>query len=309
MSEVLPEVSVLMTVYNGMPYVEEAIQSIEQQSLANWELIVVDDGSTDATPAFLYALADPRIRIVHQPNGGPPVAANRGLQLCRAEFTARMDADDVAHPSRLQRQRDFLRAHPAVGLLGTQVAPLGKRPGRSLHLPQDHAAIFEALMQGRHGLCHSSIMCRTQLLKEIGGYWERGIAEDWDMFLRMGERAELANLDEVLLHYRILACSLQGSRMAELRQRIAYSCDRARRRQQGLPPIDYSDFQLQRQRAPVWSRLGDVLDGYALSHYRLAMGEILGAQIVRGYARLAWAACLSPRLTQQRLRRMLGKQT
>src|SRR5688572_26833706 len=152
MSEAVPEVSVLMTVYNGMPYVEEAIESVQRQSLTNWELIIVDDGSTDATPAFLDALADQRIRVIHQPNGGPPVAANRGLQLCRAEFTARMDADDVAQPSRLQRQREFLLAHLSVGLLGTQVAPLGQRPGRSLHLPREHAAIFEALMQGRHGL-------------------------------------------------------------------------------------------------------------------------------------------------------------
>jgi glycosyltransferase involved in cell wall biosynthesis len=302
----MPQVSVLMTVYNGVPYLAEAVESIQRQTLSDWQLIVVDDGSTDEGPAWLDQIKDPRIRVIHQPNAGAPAAANRGLKECDSEFVARLDADDVANPRRLQLQRDFLAARPQVGLAGTQVAPLGsRRVGRGLSLPRDHAAIVNALMLGRHGICHSSIMVRTQLLKDAGGYWARGVAEDHDMFLRVAERAELANLPELLLHYRILPGSLQARSAAVTRARIDFTAELARRRQARLPLISFEEFWEQRQCGPWWKRWNEALEAHAMAHYRRAQAEILGARPAIGYARLAWAAACSPQRTCQRIGRLV----
>jgi glycosyltransferase involved in cell wall biosynthesis len=304
----MPEVSVLMTVYNAMPYLPEAVDSIRRQTLSDWSMIIVNDGSTDDSGEYIEGLDDPRIRVLHQPNGGTAAASNRGLELCRGQFVARLDADDLAMPTRLERQLDFLRRHPEVGLVGTQVAPLGRcRVGHGASLPVDHPTILAHLLEGRHALCHSSIMCRTGTLKEIGGYAEHLRADDWDMFLRLSEKAQLANLDDILLHYRVLQGSVQGRHLAEIRMNIDFVCENARRRRAHLAPIPYEDFVQQRQTTSLWRRARNALDVYARRQLRLAQVDTLGLRPVRGYARLACAAACSPRLTQQRIGRVIAK--
>ena len=286
----MPQVSVLMTVYNGMPYLVEAVKSVRGQTISDWQLIIVDDGSTDGTAAWLDALDDSRIRVVHQANAGAPVASNRGLNLCDTEFVARLDADDVALPTRLEKQLAFLRSHPRVGIVGTQFRWLfDGSTGATRPIPCDHRSIDARHMNGRHGLVHSSMMCRTELLREVGDYWPFGVGEDYDLFLRMGERAELANLDEVLLHVRMVDSSLQSRQMAKVRTCVAYACESARRREQ-LPPIAFEAFCELRQADPWWKRLGRVSEVHAMAQYRKAQPEILGSRPIKGYARLAWAA-------------------
>jgi glycosyltransferase involved in cell wall biosynthesis len=291
-----------MTVYNGMPYLVEAVDSVRRQTLEAWELIIVDDGSTDDTAPWLDRLDDPRIRVVHQQNAGAPVASNRGLALCRAEFVARLDADDVALPTRLERQLTFLRAHPRVGVVGTQFRWLCEgRTGGARPIPCDHASIDRRLINETNGLVHSAMMCRAALLREIGGYWPWGVGEDYDIFLRMAERAELANLDEVLLHVRMVATSLQSRRMAEVRSLVGYACDAARRRRAQLPPVSYQVFCAERNAARWWTRLGRALEVHAMAQYRKAQPEILGSRRLVGYGRLALAAACAPHMTWQRI--------
>ncbi|HMP05365.1 MAG TPA: glycosyltransferase family 2 protein [Lacipirellulaceae bacterium] len=166
----MPRVSVLMTVYNGMPFLPEAVESLFAQTLSDFELVVVDDGSTDGTGEYLASVTDPRLRVITRENGGTSAAANQGLTACVGEYVARMDADDVSLPTRLAEQAAYLDAHPEVGLVGVQMAPLGERGvGRSLALPTSHRAIDDALMAGRHGLGHSCIMFRAELLRRLGG--------------------------------------------------------------------------------------------------------------------------------------------
>lgn len=146
-------------------------------------------------------------------------------------------------------------------------------------------------------------MCRTAVLKKVGGFWADGIAEDWDMFLRVAEAAELANLDECLYSVRVHSQSLNARRMTEMRLRIAYSCDRAERRRRGQPPVLYDEFCDRRH--TWWRAIADRVDGYAMLQYRRAIAEQLGHQAARGRLRLAWAAACGPHLTQQRLLRLL----
>jgi len=300
------DVAVLMTVYNGMPYLQDSVKSILSQSLNNIRFHIVNDGSTDGTSDFLNAITDPRVHVYHQENQGTAAAANLGLEHCDTEFTARMDADDISLPTRLERQAAYLRQHCDVGLIGTQVAPLGDvRVGKSLRLPLTHAEVFGALMKGNHGLAHSSIMFRTKLLKRLGGYWDHRLIDDWDMMLRMGESAKLANLDEVLHYYRIHQESLNGVNMRRMRSHIAFACERANRRQRGRDDLTYDQFDRQCRERPLWKRTADQVFSYSLNQYRIATAEILCGHPLVGYRRLAWAAACCPPLTYRRLRRMI----
>jgi hypothetical protein len=298
-------ISVLMTVYNGMPYLPLAVASICNQTLPDWRFVIVNDGSTDQTPGYLDSIQDARFVIIHQDNAGTAAAANRGLQACDARYVARMDADDVSLPTRLAEQVVYLDSHPEVGLVGAQMAPLGSSgTGTSLRLPVTHNQIIEALMTGRHGMAHSCIMMRTELLKRIGGYWSLPLVDDWDMMLRMGEVSQLANLPNVLHQYRVHDRSLTGSRMGRMRFSIALACELARRRQNGLSPISLEEFQAERDARPVWQRAAEAVDLHARAQYRVALAELYGGHRLRGSARLAWAAICSPQLAIERFARL-----
>jgi glycosyltransferase involved in cell wall biosynthesis len=302
----MPTVTVLMSVYNGMPYLHDAVNSVLEQTFQDWTLLLINDGSTDGSADYLNQLDDRRIRVVHQSNQGLAAALNNGIKLIETEFVARLDADDVALPTRLEKQLAFLQSHPRVGMVGTQIAPLGaKRVGGGGNLPLDHHSIDFGLLHGHHSISHTSIMCRTALLREIGGYWPSGWSEDWDLYLRMGERAELANLNEVLVHYRVVESGIQCRYLSEVRSRISYACELAERRRQHRDPISYEDFMKLRREEPIWRRAAEAVQTYAQTQYRRALPEILGSRPARGYARLAWAATCAPQLTWNRVRRMV----
>jgi len=314
----MSDVTVLMTVYNGMPYLPAAVESIFAQTHWDFKFIIVNDGSTDGTVDYLASLTDPRVLVLHQHNQGTAVAANHGLAHCDTEFMARLDSDDLAAPTRLAEQPRFLRANPDVGLVGSQVLPLGRnRAGASLVHPTDHDTIIEALLATRHAIVNSSIMCRTALAQQLGGYWTLPAGEDYDLFMRMADHAKLANLDQILLQFRVHALSLNGSGLRRVRFCIDYACESARRRRANLPAITPEQFQTQLDARPWWCRAADNVDIHARAQYRVALTELYGGQRVRGTVRMAWAALCSPKLTAERCfrvaalfaRRALGRRS
>lgn len=306
MPEQTPDVSVLLTVYNGMPYLQEAVESICEQTYKRWKMVIVNDGSSDDTEQYLNTLLDDdRFVIIHQENGGTAVASNNGLKHCDTEFLARMDSDDVCHPERLERQVEFLRNNPKVGLVGSQIVPLGsQKAGKPIQLATDHKTIYAQLRQGQHAMCHPTILMRTDVLKGIGGYWKQnGMFDAWDMFLRMGEAAELSNLNEPLLHYRIHTGSINGKHMRKLRASIDFACELASRRERGLDDISYAEFFERREKRSFFGRIRHEVGVYALLQYRLALIDMLGGHPLRGYGRLGWSALCSPARTVNRLMR------
>jgi glycosyltransferase involved in cell wall biosynthesis len=300
-----PDVSILMPVFNGMPYLREAIESVLAQTLTNWQCVIVNDGSRDGTRDYLDALNDERFIIIHQENTGISGAINHGLQHCTARYIARLDADDIAMPTRLAEQVTFLDAHREVALVGSQVVPMSSHgAGSSLKLPTDHDAIKSDLIAARHAVAHSSVMMRTDVLREIGGYWSLSFGEEYDLMLRMGEVAKLANLDSVLLQYRIHQSSMNGSGMRRMRTSVLYACESARRRHVAMPPISFDDFQARRDARPRWQHVFESIDIHARNQYRYALAEMYGGRRFRGAARLAWAAACAPRLTIERIVRV-----
>ncbi len=198
-----------MTVYNSARFVGEAIESILNQTFRDLELIVVDDGSKDDSLAVLrrYERADPRVKVLTRANGGCWIASNDGIAAARGVLIARMDADDISLPTRLEKEVAFLDAHPEVVCVGSHVLlidadgdPLREMPDppRLTHVEIDGGH----LTGGGQVMYHPSALIRRDALEKIGLYREWPAALDLDLFLRLAEVGELANLREVLLHYR-----------------------------------------------------------------------------------------------------------
>lgn len=204
--------SVVLPVYNGAAYVERAVQSVLAQSFTDFELIVVDDGSTDGTADILARLVDPRVRVVSQANKGLSATLNIAIDLCRGAYVARQDHDDLSLPTRLARQVAFLDSHPRCGLLGTRAEIYeGDAPAARYH---DHPRSHEALVFGLlfdNPFVHTSVMARTVVLRRLGGYStdpRRQPPEDYELWSRLARTERIANLPERLVVYREVTSSL-----------------------------------------------------------------------------------------------------
>ncbi|HWG75640.1 MAG TPA: glycosyltransferase [Steroidobacteraceae bacterium] len=217
-----PTVSVLMPVYNGAAYLRAAMQSILNQSFCDFEFVVLDDGSTDGSLRILqeYARLDGRVRLLSRENRGLTYSLNQLIATARGEFMARMDADDIAMPERLARQVEFLRTHPGVLCVGGafQIIDEAGRYLTTLYPPASNEQIQNHLIHGRCAISHPAAMARLQPIRELGGY-QGDFAEDLDLWLRLGEKGELANLPEAVLRYR-LHCASVSERVGH-RQRDA----------------------------------------------------------------------------------------
>ena len=223
-----PLVSVLLPVYNGAADVEQAIESILKQTFADYELIIINDGSKDDSAQVLERLPDPRIRLFHQDNAGLAATLNRGISLARGRYIARQDQDDLSHPERLERQAAFMEANPDYGLLGTWAQIwIGNQPTDRAHdHPADHAALsFELLFN--NPFVHSSVMLRKTAVEAVGGYTTdpaRQPPEDYELWSRMARYARAANLPERLLVYREVPSSMSRTGPNPFQERLVLLC-------------------------------------------------------------------------------------
>jgi GT2 family glycosyltransferase len=235
-----------MPVRSGERWLNDAVASVLSQTLAELELIIVDDGSSDGVARQIEALAsrDRRIRVCRQDRLGLVAALNKGLSLARAPLLARLDADDLAHQQRLERQVKFLAEHAGVGVVGTWTIEIDASGGhlKTRRPPCDPEALRQLLSRG-NPFVHSSIMGRTELLRALGGYRAAfEAAEDYDLWLRVAEVSQLANLNETLTYYRVHSdgVSANGALRQSFSVRLAQRAAAARLAQ--LPdPAEYLD--------------------------------------------------------------------
>lgn len=207
--ETAPRATVLMAVYNGLPYVAEAIDSVLRQTFQDFELVIIDDASTDESVACIRRSPDPRIRLwVNPRNRGQAGSLNEGLARARAPYVARLDQDDVCLPGRLQRQVALLDARPDVAVVGTLMAGMdagGRHTvvmGRTL---DNYGAFVGSLLLELTPVCHPSVMFRREIVASVGGYDESfAPAEDVELWTRLALRRQTAYvIPELLMRSRM----------------------------------------------------------------------------------------------------------
>ncbi len=218
-----PKICVVMPVYNGGKYLREAIDSILAQSYDNFEFIIIDDGSTDNTWMILNDYDDVRIQLVrNEENIGMAGSLNKGLALARGEFIARMDADDVSLPERLEKQVRFLNSNPHIGAVGSfayKIDASGRIIGET-RPPTDPYLVEWGLCFDNY-LCHPTFMFRKSTFTQVGGYSEKKWhSEDYDLWSRMVGITRISNLPDRLLLYRHHQESV-GSKYFEVQKKMS----------------------------------------------------------------------------------------
>ncbi|MFH2203929.1 MAG: glycosyltransferase [Elusimicrobiota bacterium] len=263
-----PRVTVLMTVYNDEKFLGSAIESVLRQTFKDFELLIIDDGSTDRCGKILraYAGKDERIRVIKQENQGTTAAANRGLAAARGRYIARLDSDDISFPFRLQTEVDYLDRHPDVALVGggSEIiddagAVIGVRniAAQSAGKTLRHRCIFQ----------QSDVMFRRDTALKVGGYREKfQNAQDYDLWLRISEVAEVEKLHTVLGQWRLNAGGYTLSRMAEQKKEVRTIKEFARqRRGGGKDGYDgYAAAEKKKHRAHIAPEEYDLLVGFVL---------------------------------------------
>jgi glycosyltransferase involved in cell wall biosynthesis len=261
-----PAVSVLLPVFNGIRHLREAVDSILGQTFADFEFVIIDDGSTDGSPAVLreYAQADSRIRLVSRPNKGLTVTLNEGVGMANAPLLARMDADDIALPQRLEKQVTYMREHPDCVLLGSAVTLIDPEglPIRQMCSERTHEEIDHAHLNRGWPIVHPAVMMQTAAVRQIGGYRDQyDTLEDLDLFLRLAEIGKLANLPDLLLKYRQHFSSVTHRRYEQqmkIRQAI-FDETYARRGIAAAPPTTATNsgprYRYQQHRSWAWAAL------------------------------------------------------
>lgn len=218
-----PLITVLMPVHNGAAYLAEAMESILRQSLADFEFLVVDDASTDHSAALVRNVKDPRVRLIPSTERLKLSGAlNLGLDQARGRYVARMDADDISLPRRLESQARFLEQNPAIGLCGTWIRYFGGSTRTILERPVPHDEIH-AFMLLDTPFAHPTVMLRRDAIEQHhlrfnGDFFP---TEDFELWTRAIRQFPVANLPEVLLHYRIHSQSLTGSDWSTMDEQAA----------------------------------------------------------------------------------------
>jgi glycosyltransferase involved in cell wall biosynthesis len=231
-----PLVSVVIAAFNAAQHLGEALESVFAQTFRDFELVVVDDGSTDGTPDVLARFrSDPRLVVLsHSTNGGVAVALTTGCRQAQGRYIARLDADDVAHPDRLARQVAYLEERREVALLGSAAIftdAAGREFARYTY-PATHKAIRERLETGS-AFVHSAVTMRQDAFESVGGYRLSPSGQDYDLWLRMVERFPAANLTDFLVRFRVHDSQLTASRLREQALCSLVASAAARRRAAG----------------------------------------------------------------------------
>ncbi|WP_195908582.1 glycosyltransferase [Novosphingobium sp. Gsoil 351] len=258
-----PSISVAMSVYNAERFLDEAIASVRAQSFADFEFLILDDGSSDASRAIIarHAAEDPRIRPIIRENRGLIASLNQLLDEARGSLVARMDADDICLPQRFERQRAFLAAHPdhaVVGSWSEDIDELGRPyPIDGPDHPTTHAGFLAAIEAGAPLLCHPAVMFRRDAVRGVGGYHAAfRHCEDLDLWLRLASVTRLANIPERLIRYRHYPGQVSSRHATEQQIGAAIAHLAYEMRQAGLPdptadldalpPLDELDAMLGR---------------------------------------------------------------
>lgn len=246
-----------MPAYNAAKYIAPAIHSVLQQSFSNFELLIINDGSTDETEKIVHAVADERIKLINQPHQGIAAALNLGLLNAAAPLIARFDADDICYPHRLQKQFDFLQTHSSYVLVGSDV-DYADHNGEYLYRYNNTGHTHEEIAERITIFCpfiHSAVMYKKDIALEAGGYDAKAHTfEDYRLWTKLISKGKVCNLSEPLILVRLNPESvtvdekLRGKRFAALKKEMLFespiiSAEQENELQEILRSQDFFDFK------------------------------------------------------------------
>jgi glycosyltransferase involved in cell wall biosynthesis len=295
-------VSVVMPAYNAGRYLSQAIESVLAQSYPDFELIVIDDGSTDTTLAIAreYASRDVRVKVYTQSNRGFAETLHRGFELAASDWVFRMDADDLMRPNRLERQLAFLADHPELAVASSLVRHIDDRNrviGKDNSRLFTHEAIQELVTANELiGFCHPASVLRKSAVQAVGGYRKQfWPAEDIDLWNRLAEKGyKMLVQPEYLLDYRMHGSSatIAGARLTRMKVRWLKDC--MLRRRVGKPELDLESFLAARRTIPFFVRMNQDRKDLAKILYKAAVSHYAQRQYLSLGVKLSGAVLLQP---------------
>lgn len=206
-----------MSVYNGSSFLDQCIESVLKQTFTDFEFLIVDDTSTDSSLEMIFSWArkDSRISVIkNNSNIGLTKSLNKAIEMAKGEYIARIDADDLCYPERLERQVAFLESNPNCVLVGSWAEIIDDKNNvlRTVKYPTESVDIKEDLIK-YNPFFHSSIMVRKDALSTVGSYNENfRFAQDYELYFRLAQKYDLANIPSVLIKYREIKNSITGSK-------------------------------------------------------------------------------------------------
>ncbi|MCM3630342.1 glycosyltransferase [Paenibacillus glycanilyticus] len=215
----MPKITVLMPVYNAEKYLREAIDSILSQTFSDFELLIINDGSTDNSETLIRSYSDKRIRLINNDRNMKLVPTlNKGINLAKGEYIARMDSDDISHPHRLETQLKFMEEHQDVVVCGTKMKVMNRLLYR-YHTIVEPRRISNCLCV-YNCMVHPSIMLRTNFFRENNITFDNDYlhAEDYELFQRISRENKVANINKALLYYRLSPSGI--SRVYKVEQQL-----------------------------------------------------------------------------------------
>lgn len=293
-------VTVLMPIFNAMPYLPMALDCILKQTERNIKIYALNDGSSDGSLAYLETIADPRLKIISRGRNGLIKTLNIGLEMTDTPYIARMDADDLCDNNRLEMQLEYLFDNPECVCVGTSSWHLsmdGERIGWPVYMPKDHKSIVDALSKRRSAIIHPTLMARTSIIKNIGGYREDTFpAEDYDLFFRLSNQGQLANLHALVYKIRLHDTSITSSGIQKNQKK--YDIIRQQYVHQKSAPNGNG-----------MSKLFLSNDAYSVYLYRKGITKHLNGSKVKAYIYLFASVIISPSRFILYLKRNIIKQS
>jgi glycosyltransferase involved in cell wall biosynthesis len=294
--------TVTLPVYNAMPYLPAAVESILGQTYGDFEFLIIDDGSSDGSAAYLRSLRDPRVKLTVRENRGLGATLNELFLNSRTEYVARMDADDICEPHRLEKQVAFLCEHGDVVMLGTGIDfVVGSSLAKGLVPSVEHAEIRQRLLKKRPGVYHPTIIVKRSAWAGVGGYRIVRGGEDLDFCLRLSDFGRVANIPEALLHYRLHKESLSIKNAAEIYRGYAFAVACACAREHGLPQPELQDFVAAWNKRSRWTRMMEFSSSSGQYLYRLSIMHSAEGRSLLSRLCLLGAAVCSPHIALPRL--------
>jgi glycosyltransferase involved in cell wall biosynthesis len=302
-----PLLSVIMPMLNARPFLDDSINSILSQTFRAFELIIVDNGSSDGSKVYAESFSDPRIRVLVEARTGAAFAINAGIAVSRADLIAIMDADDISAPDRLSIQCAYMRDHPDTVLLGTRFSFLvGQQVVPAAPPLIHHRQIRRALLQGSAVISEGSTMFRAAAAKAVGGHKLNGPAHDFDFFLRMSEIGIVHNLPTALYYYRLHAASSTMCSTAIITEHKMFAVACAIARGAGVPEPVFADFRREWQIRPRLIKLADRARDMSSRIYKNAIIQRAGGKLVSSGLGVVCSALLNPRVAIWHIRRRLS---